>query len=153
MTIGVALGGPRIGRVRVPSPGLAAAVGVLVLVAADVLASADLLHAGSLLWRAIVTIASIMVLSSAAQRLGVLDWLAGLAERGDVRGPDGAPRVHAIPTTDYRTRASINTDYNIHPEEILADNFGLLVDRRAKHEVNVARPEVLDALEAALAPH
>jgi len=82
VTIGIALGGPRIGRLRVPGHGLTAAMAVAVLWAAGILDASDLLRTGSILWRAIVTIASIMVLSAAAQRLGVLDWLADLTERG-----------------------------------------------------------------------
>jgi arsenical pump membrane protein len=78
MTIGIALGGPRIGRVRVPGPGVAAALAVAALMVVGVLSPADVTRTASILWRAIVTISSIMVLSSAAQRLGVLDWLATL---------------------------------------------------------------------------
>ena len=81
VTIGIALGGPRIGRVRVPGPGLTAAAAVGALLALGVLSAHDLVRAGSILWRAIATIASIMILSAAAQRLGVLDWLAGLVAR------------------------------------------------------------------------
>ena len=40
-----------------------------------------------------------------------------------------------------------NTDYIIHPEEILADNFALLV----LNEHDVASPEILQKMREALA--
>jgi hypothetical protein len=65
-------------------------------------------------------------------------------------GVTGTQQVLAADATDYLKRASINTGYAIHPEEVLADNFALLLGRRGGKTATVARPDVLDALEAAL---
>ncbi|MBL8740085.1 MAG: hypothetical protein JNK04_03290 [Myxococcales bacterium] len=64
-------------------------------------------------------------------------------------GPDG-PRIIPVATTDYLERASINTEYAIHPEETLADNFALILRRRAKREINAPRRDVLDQIEGLL---
>ena len=53
--------------------------------------------------------------------------------------------------TDYHRRVGRNTAYVIHPEEALADQFSLLVMRRAGESINpLPAPEVVDALEARL---
>jgi hypothetical protein len=44
----------------------------------------------------------------------------------------------------------LNTGYTIHPEEILAENFRLLVTGRRDR---IAFPEILDRLEAVLMRH
>jgi hypothetical protein len=61
----------------------------------------------------------------------------------------GGPPL-AADDTDYAARVGKNTGYIIHPEEALADNFALLIQRRAGEPVEVAAPELLDGLEAAL---
>lgn len=68
----------------------------------------------------------------------------------ELGGPDG-PRIIPVTTTDYLERASINTEYAIHPEETLADNFSLILRRRAKREIKAPRADVLDAIEGMLA--
>jgi len=55
--------------------------------------------------------------------------------------------------TDYVARVRQNSDYIIHPEEILADNFALLCRRRAGEDVVINQPLLVDQLEAALQPH
>lgn len=65
-------------------------------------------------------------------------------------GPDG-PRIIPVATTDYLERATINTEYAIHPEETLADNFSLILRRRAKRAPEIKRPDVLDKIEHSLA--
>ncbi len=61
-----------------------------------------------------------------------------------------AAALHEIADTSYLARAAVNTGYAIHPEEVLADNFSLLVARRAGRRVEAAKPDVLDRLEATL---
>lgn len=68
----------------------------------------------------------------------------------ELGGPDG-PRIIPVATTDYLERATINTEYAIHPEETLADNFSLILRRRAKREIKAPRSDILDKIEAALA--
>jgi hypothetical protein len=75
-------------------------------------------------------------------RLLVLDR-SGAAPRPALQ-PDGTPRL-ITPGDDYLARIGGNTDYIIHPEEILADNFVLLVNHR-----QVPSPEILDKLDAVL---
>jgi len=62
--------------------------------------------------------------------------------------PDGSVRL-LVPADvpDYEARIGRNTDYVIHPEEILADNFVLLADPQ---QAKVATPEILDKLDAVL---
>jgi hypothetical protein len=50
--------------------------------------------------------------------------------------------------TNYNEKAALNTEYAIHPEEVLADNFALLLKRRAGHPVKAARLDVLDKIQA-----
>jgi arsenical pump membrane protein len=54
---------------------------VLVLLLAGMLGRSELREAGSVSWRPLLTIASIMVMSAAVDRLGVLDRAAGLLHR------------------------------------------------------------------------
>jgi hypothetical protein len=62
----------------------------------------------------------------------------------------GEPRLlEPGATTDYLDQVGRNTNYVIHPEEILADNFVLLVNPPASGAV--ATPRVIEALKAALA--
>ncbi|MFO0552830.1 MAG: hypothetical protein U0271_30850 [Polyangiaceae bacterium] len=55
-----------------------------------------------------------------------------------------------VDATDYLARASLNTEYAIHPEETMADNFALLAALRAGRDVHPKRPDILAAVEAAL---
>ncbi len=68
-----------------------------------------------------------------------------------VRDADGAPTTLEADATDWSQRLARNTKYTIHPEEVLADNFALLVRRRLGHGVAVADPAFLGAFEDALA--
>jgi hypothetical protein len=77
--------------------------------------------------------------------------LLGLEDLGTMFRPIGVtagrPSPLLIPETDEQYLALVgrNTKYTIHPEEILADNFVLLVDR-----AKVPSPEILDKLDAVL---
>lgn len=72
---------------------------------------------------------------------------AGDAAMRPVAGSDGTARLIApADAPGYLDRIGRNTDYVIHPEEILADNFVLL----AKSQREVPSPEILDKLDAVL---
>jgi hypothetical protein len=61
----------------------------------------------------------------------------------------GEPRVlDPSSTPDYLEQIGRNTEYVIHPEEILADNFALLVTGASGAAVQT--PRILEALKAAL---
>jgi hypothetical protein len=65
------------------------------------------------------------------------------------RGPlwqDAAMLLAISETSGFSQRAGRNTGYTIHPEEILADNFALMVTVRS-----VESPEVLRRLREAFA--
>lgn len=63
----------------------------------------------------------------------------------------GAEVGYDVEETDYEARVSRNTDYIVHPEEVLADNFSLLVARRrGRADLDVADAPFLDRLEQAL---
>jgi hypothetical protein len=55
-----------------------------------------------------------------------------------------------IQETDYVARTGINTGYIIHPEEIIADNFALLVLKYSGYAETAKRPEVLERLATTL---
>jgi hypothetical protein len=77
-------------------------------------------------------------------RLMVLDGAGTGASPRPALQPDGSPRF--VPPGDaYMARIGRNTEYIIHPEEILADNFVLLVNG-----AKVQSPEILEKLDAAL---
>jgi hypothetical protein len=76
-------------------------------------------------------------------RLLALEAAGGGAQRPALQ-PDGAPRL--MPPGDaYMARIGRNTEYIIHPEEILADNFVLLVNG-----AKAPSPEILQKLDAVL---
>lgn len=69
-------------------PALGSAVAVAIVAAAGLVEPADLEHAGRSLWRPVITLVAIMVMTSAAEQLGVIDRIAALIEprtRGPVR--------------------------------------------------------------------
>jgi hypothetical protein len=60
----------------------------------------------------------------------------------------GQPRLlTADEAPDYLEQVGKNTDYIIHPEEVLADNFVLLLDGKKK----VASPQIVEGLRKAIA--
>jgi hypothetical protein len=65
---------------------------------------------------------------------------------------DTAGRTRMLDTsaTDWAQRLGQNTAYILHPEEVLAENFALIVRRRLGHAVTVKQPDFLDAFESAL---
>jgi hypothetical protein len=88
-------------------------------------------------------------------RLLVLDVdpATGVAE--PALSESGEPRLVSVKDVpDYLDRVGRNTNYIIHPEEVLADNFVLLVDRAkasgAPGGATVQSPEILEKLDALL---
>jgi hypothetical protein len=79
-------------------------------------------------------------------RLLVLDESGGRFVAA--KGPDGRPALLApAAVPDYLEQVGRNTRYIIHPEEILADNFVLLIDDAKP----VPTPRILERLRALLA--
>ena len=59
----------------------------------------------------------------------------------------GRPRLlKPEETTGWQEQIGWNTSYTIHPDEILADNFALLIDGRPR---TVPTPRILDEMAAA----
>src|SRR6266446_452975 len=85
MTVGLVLSLPHTGIGRRGSPAVAAAVGVAVLIATRIVSPVDLAAALEILWRPFLTILSIMLTTSVAQQLGILDYFAKLLELGPNR--------------------------------------------------------------------
>jgi arsenical pump membrane protein len=77
VTVGLAITRPRIRQFRI-TPAVSAAIGVGLMLLVGVVDPTDVVEAASSLWRALATVASIMVLTAAARRLGVLNRLAPL---------------------------------------------------------------------------
>lgn len=63
------------------------------------------------------------------------------------KGPEGPLLFDADQATGFFDQVGRNTDYSIHPEEILAENFALLV----LGEENVPSPEILSKIKETLA--
>jgi hypothetical protein len=63
---------------------------------------------------------------------------------------DGRTRALDASRTDWNRRLGQNTEYVIHPEEVLADNFALIVLRRLGREVAAPQRDFLDAFERSL---
>lgn len=70
--------------------------------------------------------------------------------RAIVRDDAGAPIVVAAAKTDWPRLLARNTKYTIHPEEVLADNYALVVRRRLDPSLRVPDPAFLDAFEEAV---
>jgi hypothetical protein len=89
------------------------------------------------------------VVSASGTLLQALD-VRLLAEGPDgtaVKGPDGGPLLLPITDAGYRSRIGANTGYIIHPEEIAADNFSLLV----RGVEGLPNPEILEGIRKTLA--
>lgn len=82
LTVTLAVSQPRLGRpsLRV-TPGMAALVGVIVLLATGLLTPADMLASAVIQWRPLVALASIMVMTGVVHEVGAFDRLAGTLER------------------------------------------------------------------------
>lgn len=61
---------------------------------------------------------------------------------------DDAPKFYKVSETDYKAKAEANSSYYIHPEEIMAENFRLLLMKEAKTNPMPAikYPEILEKL-------
>jgi arsenical pump membrane protein len=92
MTVGLVLSLPRTHIGPRAGPAVAAAVGVTVLIATAVVSLIDLAAGFAILWRPFVTILSIMLTTSVAQQLGILDYFAKLLELGPSRSVGGVFR-------------------------------------------------------------
>jgi arsenical pump membrane protein len=81
ITMGLAIGRPRVGPYWQVGPGAAASAGVAVMLAFRIVGVPDLLTAASTLWRPFLTIVAIMTMTAAARHLGVLDRVAEIVFR------------------------------------------------------------------------
>ena len=72
-----------------------------------------------------------------------------IAVRLLVVGSEG--RVLDMDSTDYAERVGRNTGYVIHPDEVLADNFSLLVRQRLGAQRELEHPGIITGLAATLA--
>jgi arsenical pump membrane protein len=108
VTLGLALRRPVLAaRVRV-GPGLAAAAGVLILLVAGGLPGRELAEALDVLWRPLVALVSIMVMTGVAARVGVFGQLAALLVP---RASAGAARLFALVFgLSFATAAVFNND-------------------------------------------
>lgn len=108
MTVGLVLSLPRTAVGSRFGPVAAAALGVIVMLAMGVLSPADLAGGVETLWRPFVTVLSIMVTTSVARRLGVLDYFAALIQ------PRPQQRIERTFGTVYvlsvATSAALNND-------------------------------------------
>lgn len=80
VTLGLVAVRPRVGGSWRLSPAAACAAGIAVLALVGAVGWRELASAVVAVWRALVTIAALMVVSEAARRAGLLAWAASLAE-------------------------------------------------------------------------
>ena len=110
MTVSLAVLRPRIGlRVLRFSPGKAAVLGVLVLLAFGLLGSADLAEAVRLQWRPLVTLASIMLMTGLVIEVGAFDRLAAALEVR-ARGRSAVGTFTLVFVLSVLTAALLNND-------------------------------------------
>lgn len=109
MTLGLVVTRPRIAsNGRRIAPVEAAGAGVVVMLLVGVVSLGDLGSAALLLWRPLLAIAAIMVTTSAAQRLEVLDWMAAVVE---ARAGGSAKRLFGLVfVLSAATSAVLNND-------------------------------------------
>src|SRR3954454_21217281 len=81
LTVGLTLRRPSLTRGLRIGPGVAAALGVLVLAVAGDIHGDDVREALDILWRPFVALASIMVMTGVAARVGTMDQLAAVGFR------------------------------------------------------------------------
>ena len=72
--------------------------------------------------------------------------LAPLSAAGIFQIDDEQLMTMPVSDTNYAAITSLNTRYIIHPEEILADNFALLIQHRAGYQITIDHPKILDRL-------
>lgn len=108
VTLGLALHRPvLLSRLRV-GPGLAAGLGVLILLVTGGLPARAVAEAAAVLWRPLVALASIMVMTGVAARVGLFERLAALLVP---RGRAGAGRLFGLVfTLSLATAAVFNND-------------------------------------------
>lgn len=75
-TIGLAISRPQFGTRWQVGPGAAALLGVAILLAFGIVAPNDIAAAADTLWRPLITIVAVMLMTAVAGRLGVLDRIA-----------------------------------------------------------------------------
>lgn len=80
LTVGLAVLRPTVGPLQL-SPGRAAVLGVLVLLATRLLRPDDLVEAARLQWRPLLTLTCIMVMTGVVQEVGAFERLASKIER------------------------------------------------------------------------
>lgn len=107
VTVLLALYRPRLGRVVV-GPALAALIGLLLMWTAGHLSPRDIRDAWGVLWHALIAIASIMIIASAAGHLGVIDRLAATVVR--VGGDSARTLFPAVFCLSAGAAAVLNND-------------------------------------------
>jgi arsenical pump membrane protein len=140
MTVSLALLRPRIGSGRRLTPALAAALGVLVLLAAHVVRPPELVEAAAILWRPFIAIVSIMLTTSAAREAGIFDRIALAIEK---RARGSALRTfNVIFVASAVTAATLNNDSAV----LLLTPLAVALARR----LYPGRPLVVDAFAFAV---
>lgn len=111
ITLCLAISQPRIGNNLRIGPGAGAAFGVAVMLATQIVSPADLIHSFQTLWRPSLTILSIMLTTSVAQRLGGLDYFAGFLEPRE--GQSAARVFRSVFIFSAITSAVLNNDASV----------------------------------------
>ena len=86
LTVALVITRPRVGtRVQI-GPAIAGLLGLTLMLAAGAVGPEGVVHAAGELWRPFVGVASIMLTAAVAERVGIIERLAAIIERG-TRGP------------------------------------------------------------------
>jgi hypothetical protein len=107
-----------------------------------------------------------ITVTASGREIDVIPFFYSALKQGEINGPieesktfklglvdistlnDEAPKFYKTAETDYKLRAQVNSTYYIHPEEIMAENFRLLLMKAAKTNPMPAikYPDVLERL-------
>lgn len=142
MTVGLAVSRPRIGRGHWEiTPGIAALLGVLVLLVAGMLRPDDLLAAAKLQWRPLLSLTCVMVMTGVVKEVGAFDRMAASIE-AEARRAGTSRAFDLVFLASVLTAALLNNDAGI----ILLTPVVVTMARR----LHPGRPRVVEAFAFAV---
>jgi len=142
MTVGLAVSRPRIGRSAFHiTPGIAAVLGVLVLLLAGMLRPEDLWAAAKIQWRPLLSLSCVMLMTGVVKEVGAFERMARAIE-AEARRAGTSRAFNLVFAASVLTAAVLNNDAAI----ILLTPVVLTLARR----LHPGRPQVVEAFAFAV---